>query len=237
MKTLARPLALALAFGLAVLGARGARAQTSPPSDAPAPAPADGRQELIGRLELGYRGSFVGSSGFDPFSDNDYLPQFSLEGSRTIFQRGAFSFAPGLALDVGGTSATARGDDTSLSMQRVEVPLEGRLHFGRWGYAFLRVAPGAAVLSAQVQDSNSPQPLTKSRWLYATDLSAGYSWLVWPGAKPWFWLQAEFGYGFVASERLTLQPSTQTTPPVAGVDLGDLSLSGPFLRIAAAVSY
>lgn len=263
MKTLAGSFAFAFTFGLIVLATEGAHAQghdaglevTSTPPQAPqrqiptpsqsapytpsaeAPGRAQGAQDWIGRLELGYRGSFVGSSGYDPFSADDFLPEFSLEGSRTVFRSGPFSFAPGLGLDVGGTNATARGDAASLSMQRVEVPLEGRLHFGRWGYALLRVAPGAASVNAQVQDFNSPTPLTKSRWLFATDVSAGYSWLVWPGTKPWFWLQAEGGYGFVTSERLDLSPGSQTTPAVAGIDLGDLSLGGPFFRIAAAVSY
>src|SRR4029077_16623470 len=103
---------------------------------------ADGRVAMW-RLETGYRGSFVPSAGFDPFSTNDFLPQFSLSASRTLFSQGPFSFAAGLAWDYGASSARARGDATSLTMHRLTAPLEGRLHFVPWGYAFVRAAPGA----------------------------------------------------------------------------------------------
>lgn len=195
------------------------------------------------RLEMGYRGSFVPSAGFDPFSTNDFLPQFSISASRTLLSRGAFSFAPGLAWDYGASSATARGDATSLAMHRLTVPLEGRVHFVPWGYAFLRAAPGVVALAAEVDDSSSAANLIKNRWLFATDVSAGFAWLVWPqrgaGHVPRLWLQADGGYGWVASERLDLSPALASgdARAVSGVDLGGVAMSGAFFRAAAAVSF
>src|SRR5260370_38950262 len=87
-------------------------------------------------------------------------------------------------------------------MHRLNVPREGRLHFGRWGYAFLRAAPGVAIVSTQIEDSSATsaggarQQLAKSRWLFAADASAGYAWLLWSGTPnsevgPRLWIQAD----------------------------------------------
>jgi hypothetical protein len=229
---------------LSTVASTSARAEelSAPDPEATGSPQADGRVAMW-RLEMGYRGSFVPSAGFDPFSTNDFLPQFSLSASRTVFSQGPLSFAAGLAWDYGASSATARGDATSLTMHRLTVPLEGRLHFVPWGYAFVRAAPGALSQHAEVDDPSSPANLTKSRWLFATDLSAGYAWLVWPqhgaGHVARLWLQADAGYGWVASERLDLSPALASgdTRAVAGVDLGDVTVSGAFFRAAAAVSF
>jgi hypothetical protein len=192
------------------------------------------------RLELGYRGSFVINPGYNPFSTNDYLPQFSLAATRTVFTQGRFSFAPGFAWDYGGSSATARGDTTSLSMHRLTVPLEGRAHFGDWGYAFVRAAPGLAALKAEVDEPSAPEALTKSKWVFATDVSAGYAWLAAPrnsgrALVGRLWLQADVGYGWVADMRLDLTPGNQ--PRANGIDLGTLAMNGAFFRIEAAASF
>jgi hypothetical protein len=202
----------------------------------------DGRVEMW-RLEMGYRGSFVTSTGFDPFSTNDFLPAFSIAASRTVLASGPVSFAPGLSWDYGSSAATARGDSTSLSMHRLTVPLEGRVHFVPWGYALLRVAPGVVAQHAEVDDSSAPAALTKNRWLFATDVSVGYAWLIWPqrGAAhhPRLWLQADGGYGWVAGERLDLAPALASgdSRVVSGIDLGSVTMSGAFFRAAAAVSF
>jgi hypothetical protein len=191
------------------------------------------------RIEAGYRANFVTDAGYNPFSTQDYLGQFSLAASRTLFVAGAFSFAPGLAWDYGQSTATARGDTTSLTVHRLLVPLEGRVHFGRWGYALLRVAPGVAVEDASVADPASPAHLTKDRWLFAGDLSGGYAFPVIPhtgasSSSPGLWLQADGGYGFIVTERLDLTANNASTH---SVDLGDLAMRGGFFRVAAAVGF
>jgi hypothetical protein len=112
--------------------------------------------EIVGRFELGYRGSFVSGSGYNPFSTNDYLPQLSIGVTRTLASQGPWSFAAGVAWDYATTGATSLGDTTDLSLDRLTVPLEGRRSFGRLGYAFVRAAPGIAYESVEVDDASVP---------------------------------------------------------------------------------
>jgi hypothetical protein len=200
--------------------------------------------ESMWRFELGYRGNFVTSPGYNPFSTQDYLSQVSMGASRTIYTRGRFSFAPGFSWDYGRSGATARGDMSSLEVHRLALPLEGRVHFGPWGYAFLRAAPALAMERVEVDDATAPAPLTKSRWLFATDLSAGYAYPVWSRAPPSevaprIWLQADGGYGWIVAQRLDLSPDLPAGDPrlAGGVDLGSLTMQGAFFRVAAAVSF
>jgi hypothetical protein len=243
-----KPLAI-VAFAFPAAFAASAGAQSAPPSSptpesAELPRPVD-RREGNWRLEVGYRGSFVSDSGYQPFSSNGYFPEFSMAASHTLLEDGRFSFAGGLAWDVGSSSSEVRQvDPASLVMQRFTVTLEGRIHFGRWGYAYLRAAPGAAWEKVEVDDAASPAPLEKTNWLFATDLSAGYACLLWPRdaaskVEPRFWLQGEGGYGWVAGQELTLEPALPSGSPVqtTGVDLGALAMQGGFFRVATAVSF
>lgn len=243
-----KPLAI-VAFAFPTALAASAAAQSAPtswpmPESAELPRPVN-RREGDWRVEAGYRGSFIRSSGYEPFSNNGYFPEFSVSASHTLFEDGRFSVAGGLAWDVGNSSALVReADQASLVMQRLTGVLEGRLHFGRWGYGYLRVAPGTAWEKVEVDDTASPAPLEKTNWLFATDLSAGYAWLLWPRneatkLEPRVWLQGEGGYGWVAGQELTLNPALPSSSPVrtAGVDLGALAMAGGFFRVAAAVTF
>jgi hypothetical protein len=213
----------------------------------PAPAEAMGppvdtvdRRVAMWRAELGYRGSFINDAGYGVFSTNQYLPQASLAASRTIWQDRLFSFAPGIGFDFGSTSASARGAGTSLATQRLSVPLEGRLHFGPWGYAFVRAAPGVALENAEVDDQSSPSPLKASAWMFSTDVSGGYAFLVTPRYDRFartarLWIQGDVGYGWVAGDRLALTSGGGSG--IDAIDLGTLTLEGGFFRVGAAVSF
>lgn len=209
-------------------------------AEAPAASLASSWREQIARLELGYRGVFVNSVGYDPFSTNRYLPAFSLVATRTLVTSRDVAFASGIAWDYGGSSAVSRGDPMSLHVQRLTVPLEGRFYFGRWGYALGRIAPGAAMERAQVNDASAPSALTKSLWLFTGDVSAGYAFPLLPlpprpGRALRAWLQGDVGYTWTPDNRLMLASSgPQTTD---AVDLGSLGMRGAFLRLAVAVSY
>lgn len=203
------------------------------------------RLRVMTRLEVGYRGSFVTDPGYNPFSTQDYFSQSSIAISRTILVSGRYSFAPGVMWDYGKSGATARGDSTSLEIHRLSAPLEGRMHFGAWGYAFLRAAPGVALESAEIDDLSSPTgSLKKNRWLFSTDVSAGYAFPILPRASayaitPRAWLQSDVGYGAIVAQRLDLAPDVGSGDPTLtkGVDLGTLSMHGVFWRLAAAVSF
>jgi hypothetical protein len=194
------------------------------------------------RVEVGYRGSFIDDAGYAPFATHQYFAQGSFAASRTLWRQDSWSLAPGMGFDLGGTSASARQQPTSLSMDRVSVSIEGRRHFGPWGYAFLRLAPGLALESMEVDEGSAPQSLKKTAWMFSTDVSAGYAWLITPREdrferKARIWLQADVGYGWVAGDELALRAPAGSGGGTVGVDLGTLSMSGPFMRFGAAVSF
>jgi hypothetical protein len=215
----------------------------APPDDSTESAVPPGGKLSMWRVEVGYRGSFVPSTGYDPFSTNDSLPQFSLAASRTLVTARPLSLAAGLGWDIGSSSATDRGDRASIAVQRLTVPIEARVHFGARGYLFVRGAPGVVAQHTEVDDPSAPAALSKTQWLFATDVSGGYAFPLWPRTRvpdvARIWLQADGGYGWVASERLNLGPTLASTDAriVSGVDLGTVSLSGPFFRVAAAASF
>ncbi len=209
--------------------------------DSPAPSPRPSEHEVIGRFEIGYRGSFVTSAGSTRVSTRDFLPQLTIGATRTLASEGPLSFASGVAWDYASTGATSLGDTTSLTLNRLTILLEGRLRFGRWGYAFVRGAPGIALENLEIDDPSVPgNALTKSRWLFAADLSGGYALPLWArrttGSQllSHLWLQADGGYGLVVDDRLNLTASGQ--PRADGVDLGVLALRGAFFRVALAAS-
>jgi hypothetical protein len=240
------PLLFLIFLALSAPGVALAQSAQATPEYVPPTESFDRRVEMW-RLEMGYRGSFVPSAGYDPFSTNDLLPQFSVAASRTLVRLGRVSLAAGLAWDHGNSRATARGDEASLEVERLTVPIEGRLHFqarGFGGYAFLRAAPGLVSQHAELDDSSAAAPLSKTNWLFATDLSAGFAWLVWPETREpahvaRLWLQADGGYGWVANQRLDLGPALASGDArvVSGIDLGTITTSGAFFRVAAAVSF
>src|SRR5438477_13053460 len=85
-----------------------------------------GSRESFWQGQLGVRSTFVSDPGFDPFSKDNELTQFSLGVARTVWEEDRLSFAPGIIWDYGWRTATARGQDTSLSSHRLALALEGR---------------------------------------------------------------------------------------------------------------
>lgn len=190
--------------------------------------------------DVGYRGSFISDPGMNAFSTRDYLAQFSLGASRKVIERGRFSFAPGLIWDYGASSATARGAQTSLTVHRLSIPLEGRYRIAPWLVAFVRAAPGLTSISARVSDDSGPAPLAKSEWVPSMDFSGGAAWrFARVNDRVGFWLTGEGGYGWAKSTALNLSPDLAGDDPrrVADTDLGRLALRGGFMRFGAALSF
>ena len=108
--------ALALALTSAVARAQAPADQAPslewtgvPPAPAPEAAP-------IWMLAAGVRTFYIKGAGYDPFSSDDGFVQFSLAGSRALVRRNDLSLAGGIGLDVGGSSAHARGSATDLRL-------------------------------------------------------------------------------------------------------------------------
>jgi hypothetical protein len=193
------------------------------------------------QAEVAYRAGFITDPGLNPFSSRDDFDQFTLHASRTIYSSARFSFAPGIVWDVGTSESTARGADTGLTVHRLTVPFEGRYHLASFLYLYGRVAPGAAAMSARVNDVSAPGTLTKSAWLPAIDLSAGGALRFATAGRErfGFWLTGEGGYSWTRSTDLLLSPDLKDDDPrrTDAIDLGHLALKGAFMRVGAAVTF
>src|SRR6185312_8544734 len=93
-------------------------------------------------LAAGVRTAYIKGAGFDPFSSNDAIVGFSLSGTRVLVRDGDLSLAAGVGLDLGTSSASARGVPARLSLTQVSALAEGRYQPWSRFYLFGRLAPG-----------------------------------------------------------------------------------------------
>ncbi|HSS37331.1 MAG TPA: hypothetical protein VLT58_01055 [Polyangia bacterium] len=231
--------ALVAALGLSLTGAvsANARAQTIEESAPPALRPPSWE------VSAGVRAMYIKSAGFDPFSTDDGFVQFSLTGLGVIARKGRLSLAVGIGLDVGSSSATARGAPSSLSLTRPSALAEGR--FQPWSrlYLFARLAPGLVHGTATINDASSPSGsgLTADFDAFSLDASAGGAFCLGAigSAGLGVWLLADGGYSWVAGQDLVLAPtlSNADQPKAGTLDLGTLAPRGGFFRISMALSY
>jgi hypothetical protein len=194
---------------------------------------------------LGLRESFIAHSGFDPFSTNNVLPQFSVDAGRVLFASGPFSFAALALFDYGSAKATARGADTSLNVARVTAAGEGRYHFWRRFYVFGRIAPGALYTGATLKDPVAGVDQKDNAWAFASDFSLGAA-VEFAGeargasSLPRGWLGFDGGYGYAQATKLALKPSGNDANAPARLEtvaLGDLAVRGGFFRVNGTVTF
>ncbi len=211
------------------------------PRDEPAAnAPFTGDPNKMWFVSGSVRETFVSSRGFDPYSQNDILPQWTFAGSRTLWSRGRLSFAAGASWDVGGASTTSRGLDAGIFTNRFAATAEGRWHPRTYGYGFVRLSPGANVVNARVNDPSAPGTLTTTQWSFSGDASVGAAItpMFVPGG-PRVWLVPEVGYTYATSTQMRLSPKNEKdiTGTASKTDLGELALSGVFFRVGLALSF
>lgn len=211
----------------------------------------------LGRLALtaGVRTDVVTSSGLDPFSDSDALPQSSLALRYLGSPRGGLGFGVGAVWDHGSFSSTARGAPTQLDTDRFSLMFEGRLPLWARLTGIARVAPGVLRRTARVTDPSIPNPpystasgLTAEQTLSAVsvDGSLGLDLLV-AEARPLrggalgFWLAGDAGYSYSPGRNVVLATSQGADSTAnrtdAPVRLPQLALRGFFFRLAASVSF
>jgi hypothetical protein len=191
---------------------------------------------------IGMRGMLIRSTGFDPFSSNDMLPQVSLSLQHPFTRRSAFGFSAGVGMDYGEANSDARGTPSTFKAWGLSVLLEGRYYARPYAYAFGRLAPGLLRAAAVLNDASSPNgnQLADHFDLPALDTSIGAAFRVSGPANPVAaWICLEGGYGWARSHHLYLAPAA---PPrdqakLAPVDLGTIDPRGAFMRIALAITY
>lgn len=196
-------------------------------------------------VSIGLRENFIAHSGFDPFSTNNVLPQFSVNAGRVLFASGPFSFAALALFDYGSVKATARGADTSLNVSRVTAAAEGRYHFWRRFYVFGRVAPGALHSGATLKDPVAGVDQQANAWAFASDFSLGAA-VEFAGeargasSLPRGWLGLDGGYGFAQSTKLALKSAGNDANAPARLEpvaLGDLAVRGGFFRVNGTITF
>lgn len=190
------------------------------------------------------RASKVASDGFDPFADSDELVQLSLGLGATVLKFDRLSLAAVGYWDYGERSSHARAAETSLEVHRLTAGPELRYHLHRQLYVFAHVLPGAAYSIASLNDPALEAKRYAREWSFALDGGAGAAFEVYGAQggvtnRPRLWVTAEGGYGHAGATQLRLVPDESSGAPQRSqpVDLGSLSLSGPYLRISAAISF
>ena len=193
---------------------------------------------------LGVRVSKVPSSGYDPFANSDELVQLSLGVGATVIRADRLSLAAVGFWDYGGHSSTARGQSTQLSAQRLTVGPELRYHVLVPLYVFVHALPAFAYTEASVDDVVAGATRYARHWSYGVDAAAGaavelYGRRSGESIQPRLWALAEGGYGYLGSTHLRLEPDAESNAPQrpGSVDLGSLSLAGPYARVSVAVSF
>lgn len=217
-----------------------------PPMESTSPAPSKPFRTDLWKVGAGLRTSYVTSGGFDPYSSNDALVQWSLEAQYPLVSRGKFALGVGFGYSGGASHDTIRGDKTGLGVHQLSVPIEGRYHLGSWAYVFGRVAPGTTAAVASIQEASSPNEFSSTKWLFSADLSAGTAILLgprWNGddkRTPRFWAVPEFGYSFATKATFDNRPDRDSKDAL-GTDertaLTPLNLSAFFWRISVAATF
>lgn len=195
------------------------------------------------RLDLGLRTQFIKGAGYDPFSENDVLHQFSTSASVAFWARDRLSLAGVLGFDYGASSASARSNRASLDVRRFVLAPEVRYHVLRVLALTARVGPTLTREETTLSGGLDTE-LSRTAWRFGFDATAGTAVELWGYAngashKPRLWATAEAGYGYTASNRLSLEPRDPARAPqrAVPVELGDLTLGGPLFRITAALSF
>ncbi len=193
---------------------------------------------------LGVRASKVSDAGFDPFADSDELVQVSLGLGGTVLRWQRVSLAAVGFWDYGERGSTARGAQSSIGVHRLTVGPELRYHVLTPLYVFAHVLPAFAHSTASLDDSLTNAPRSAQHWSYGADFALGAGCEVYgehnsDWRRPRLWVIAEGGYGYLDSTKLRLAPEAGQGAPerTASVDLGSLSLAGPYVRLSAAVSF
>ncbi len=200
-----------------------------------------GRHQEHWVVSAGARVSWLGDEAFDPFSEEDAFSQVSLAAGRVLVAEDRLSLAVLGVLEAGEAEAYARSMKADYSSLRFALSLEGRYHLRSWLYGYARLAPGALRAEASLE---SPELATyeAAAWSASVDGALGAAVRI-IGARdgskrsPRVWLFAEGGYGWAASQELSLEATSGSPPRAEPIELGELDPSGGFLRLGANLTF
>ena len=195
-------------------------------------------------VQAGLRANVLPQRGLDPFARQNTLVQGSLGAGAVILRRNRFTLLAGPQWELGQTDATARGNATSLTLHRLTASLSAHYALWPWVHPYIRLAPGALHVRANVEDAALDAPFAVRTWTWTVDVAAG---VAIPLGQPSsfksfpyrFGLIAEGGYGFSGLVTMKLTPRNEdaATRPFEALSLPDFRPSGAMFRIAAVASF
>lgn len=220
-------------------------AATPPEPEAPAPRPAVPHTQHFS-AGLGFRAGIVSGEGYDPFSKDNALASGTLFGSYTPFSLRPASLHLAFEWDFASPSSSARGNESSLEIQRLGVGLEARYSPISRLALFVRGMPSAIHTYASIDDAVLGKKLESSSWTWGLDVSGGAAARIgavgsseYPVAS--FWLALDMGYRFAGSTKMRLRPGDlgeeDQTRRFGEVPLPNLDLSGFIARLSGSVSF
>jgi len=231
-----------------------------PPPARPQPPPVRSRPELDEAPEVddgqlgshqkhisigaGVRTNFIADESFDPFAENDALAQVSLHAGAVLMTSGALSFVALAGWDYGQAQSKARGATTELDLHRFWLGAETRYHVLRRFYGYGRLAPALLLSEASLRDDVAQADRDVDSLLFGADVTLGLAYELFGknsggSSSARGWLSLGGGYAFVTSSDLLLEVDEGGSAPIrtAALDLGELALSAPFMRVDFAVSF
>ena len=204
------------------------------------------------QLSLGVRAEQLRGGGVDAFSDDHALTELMLAASYRVAGSPEGGLTAGVTWNHGSSSASARGTNSSLDLDRLSLSLSLHRAVGRRLTVFARVAPGAVRVKVGLaetsalgaNDYSTDTTLGQTHWALAVEGAVGAAFRVGEVARPHehvfaLWLIAEGGYSLAGSTTLALGASGG--PPPARTDvplqLGTLTPGGAFMNFAAALTF
>jgi hypothetical protein len=194
-------------------------------------------------LWLGATDTLVATPGFDPFATDNQLPTFHAEAAWGFGKLRGTQLALAASCDLGGTSASDRGEETNLDQLRLGLGPEVRVPIFDRFYVLGRVAPEAVRLSTELHESGGAL-LRERSWAFGVDAALGAALRLADiptrpdAASLGVFVRLEAGYSWTASHDVRLQAASGSAPlRTAPVALGELALRGASLSGAIGIGY
>lgn len=184
---------------------------------------------------LGISQLWLPSDGLDPFSEDDALTTFNAGAALSLASVGVLDVAGVIGVDATSSDARYRGEATALSLTRLTLGPELRGSLLDRLYWHGRLGPTVTRLSAELDESSSRATLDTTRWVWGAEAAAGLELRVveaptsLPDALGVF-VRLDAGYAWSPSSTLELEAGSGAPVRTEPLELGELSLAGPFFR-------
>ncbi len=195
------------------------------------------------QVALGRRYDFVTHDGYDPYSNDNVLGQFTVQAKHVLLAGGPWSLAVTAGWDFGGSDSTVRGQATELSMYRLSAGGEARYHLLPWAFAFGRVAPGLLSVSTTLNSGSAGVELQDQAYGFSLDSTLGLQVALFGrrGASERgvrLWGVVEGGYSLASKQEVRLSPVDDAGPErVAEQRLPDVAVGGATLQASLALTF